>query len=126
MSLLLALLLLGYISTARAASDDYCAPKEEISQAVVSLEKCSKISIDLSLTEQQNANLLKQLELKDQIIVLQEQKIAAMEELMKVRQQIADEQLSAEKRSKWRVGIESFGAGGLLGAIGVALCVLLL
>jgi PDZ domain-containing secreted protein len=126
MSLLLVLLLLGFISTAKAADDDYCAAKQEISQAVVSLEKCAKISVDLSLTEQQNANLLKQLELKDQIIALQEQKIAAMEELMKVRQQISDEQVTAEKKSKWRVGFESFTVGGLVGVIATVIAIITL
>lgn len=123
-SLLLGFMLLGFIRVASA--DEYCFSADETGQILVDLEKCGKISQALTLTEQQNENLLKQLQLKDEIIALQEQKIMAMEELGKVRQQIADEQVAAEKKSKWKVGIESFGTGGIVGAIAVAIAITLL
>jgi glutamate racemase len=90
------------------------------------LEKCQKTAQALTVEEQKTANLLQQLALKDEIINLQEQKIVALVELGKVRQQIADEEAAAQKRSKWRAGVEAFGAGGILGAIGMAIAIVFL
>ena len=128
---MLALLVMVFPSIAQGT--DYSLSEVDAGKVVVMLDNADDLQKAYNLATQQ-------LEIKDRIIAAKDeeikakdseiaaknQEVEAWKKLAEVKQKIADAELTAEKRAKWRVGIESFGAGGLFGAIGTALLIILL